>query len=143
MHSLHHVPVAIQERPSSIASSGSYSEVPGPSPFSKPPIKRKCTEKDDTDHPVSEVVNCRKRAGTIASSISKGKYPVSSFVNLNQHVSNQDPHHINDMGLGQSSSDRTCVVVKLKCWEPPEIPTDIDINKIPEKKQYCHQKISL
>ena len=62
MDSLHHVPVAIQERSSSIASSGSDSVVPQPSPFPKPPIKRKCTEKDDTDHPVSEDANCRKRA---------------------------------------------------------------------------------
>ena len=86
MNSLCCVTVATQGSSSNNASSGIDSEVPGPSPFSKPPIKRKCTEKDDTDHPVSEVANCRKRASTIASSISKGKHCVSSFVNLKQHV---------------------------------------------------------
>ena len=62
MNTLPHVTVATQGSSSNNASSVIDSKVPGASPLSKPPIKRKCTEKDDTDHPVSEDANCRKRA---------------------------------------------------------------------------------
>ena len=62
---------------------------------------------------------------------------------MKQNVSNQDPHHINDMGLGQSHSNGTCVVVKLKSWKPPEISSDIDISKTPQKGNIVIRKFSL
>ena len=74
--------------------------------------------------------------------ISNRKHRFPSVVNLKQHVSNKDPYHINDMGLGQSTSDGTCVVVELKSWEPPEISSDIDINKIPPKNNIVIRKFS-